>query len=147
MRILYIALILLTGCTTPPAPEVQFNPEHEKNIIIQNMDEQQHAWDNGDIEAFMKHYWQHDSLVFIGKSGLTYGWQSTLDNYKKSYPDKEAMGRLQFTNHVVEVLDTANAYVIGGWKLFRMADTLSGHYSLLWKKLDEHWVIVADHSS
>jgi hypothetical protein len=35
--------------------------------------------------------------MFIGKSGITYGWQKTLDNYKKGYPDKEAMGKLHFT--------------------------------------------------
>lgn len=111
------------------------------------MAEQEDAWNRGDIAAFMQHYWTSDSLLFIGQSGLNYGWQTTLDNYKKSYPDRQAMGRLQFTNRKVEVIDSLNAFVVGKWELLRVADTLSGHYSLLWKKIDGHWAIVADHSS
>jgi ketosteroid isomerase-like protein len=57
------------------------------------------------------------------------------------------MGRLQFTNETIDVLDQNNAYVIGKWELFRTADTLSGHYTLLWKKKAGEWVVVADHSS
>lgn len=111
------------------------------------MDAQQDAWNRGDIEGFMTGYWASDSLRFIGKRGITYGWQSTLDNYKRSYPGSEAMGRLQFTNLSMELTGDSSAYVIGKWELFRTTDTLSGHYSLLWKNLDGHWLIVADHSS
>ena len=57
---------------------------------------QQNAWNNGNLEAFMDGYWRSDSLSFIGKRGINYGWQKTLDNYKKSYPDKAAMGTLHF---------------------------------------------------
>jgi hypothetical protein len=61
------------------------------------MQAQQTAWNNGDIENFMKYYWKNDSLKFIGSKGITYGWQSTFDNYKKTYPDKATMGLLTFT--------------------------------------------------
>lgn len=95
----------------------------------------------------MEPYWHSDSLQFIGKRGITHGWQATLDNYKKGYPDRAAMGTLQFTNLSIDVLSDSSAYVIGKWELFRTADTLSGHYSLLWKKMGDKWQIVADHSS
>ena len=55
----------------------------EKNIL-KVLHEQQTAWNNGDIENFMKGYWKDDSLLFIGSKGPTYGWQKTLDNYKKT---------------------------------------------------------------
>ena len=55
------------------------------------------AWNRGDVDAFMVGYWHSDSLMFIGKSGVTYGWQNTLNNYKKNYPDTATMGKLQFT--------------------------------------------------
>jgi ketosteroid isomerase-like protein len=111
------------------------------------MDTQQVAWNRGDIDGFMQGYWASDSLRFIGKRGITFGWQSTLDNYKKSYPGTEAMGRLQFTNLSMEITGDSSAYVIGKWELFRTADTLSGHYSLLWKCMNGRWIIVADHTS
>ncbi len=111
------------------------------------MNSQQDAWNRGDIEGFMKGYWENDSLRFIGKRGITYGWQATLDNYKKSYPGKDAMGRLQFTNLTTQLINDSSAYVIGKWELFRASDTLAGHYSLLWKNFNGQWLIVADHSS
>ncbi|MBL7942720.1 MAG: nuclear transport factor 2 family protein [Flavobacteriales bacterium] len=117
------------------------------HTLQQQMQEQQDAWNRADIDVFMKHYWHSDSLMFIGKSGITRGWQATLDNYKKGYPDATAMGTLKFDNRFMEVQSDTSAFVIGKWTLFRTADTLSGHYSLLWKKKADHWVIVADHSS
>jgi ketosteroid isomerase-like protein len=123
------------------------NPPAEIAVIQHVMDEQQIAWNRGDIDGFMNGYWASDSLRFIGKRGITYGWQATLDNYKKSYPGAAAMGRLQFTNLSMELTGDSSAYVIGKWELFRTTDTLGGHYSLLWRKQAGRWMIVADHSS
>lgn len=111
------------------------------------MADQELAWNRGDLEGFMAGYWKSDSLKFIGSRGLTYGWQQTLDNYKRGYPDTDAMGKLKFTIISVEKLSGKSAYVIGKWHLARKAGDLSGHYTLLWKKLKGRWVIVADHSS
>ena len=118
-----------------------------ENTIRRIMADQELAWNRGDLEGFMQGYWQSDSLRFIGSRGLTYGWQQTLDNYKKGYPDADAMGKLKFTILSVEPLSKRSAYVIGKWHLARKAGDLSGHYTLLWKKLKGKWVIVADHSS
>ena len=111
------------------------------------MSDQEAAWNRADLEGFMDGYWRSDSLRFIGSKGLTYGWQQTLDNYKKTYPDAAAMGTLHFTLLSVEVLSPESAFVIGKWRLVREKDEPSGHFTLLWKKMDGKWVIVADHSS
>jgi ketosteroid isomerase-like protein len=124
-----------------------FDASEEKRRITEAMNAQQDAWNHANLEGFMAAYWRSDSLCFIGSRGLNYGWQTTLNNYQRSYPDAAAMGRLQFTNETIDVLDQNNAYVIGKWELFRTEDTLSGHYTLLWKKKAGEWVVVADHSS
>ena len=111
------------------------------------MNEQEKCWNAGDLECFMQPYWHSDSLMFVGKSGITYGWQQTLDNYKKSYPDKKTMGTLQFTNIKVIPLSSSSCYVIGQWQLKRTAGDLSGHYTLLWILKSNEWCIIADHSS
>ena len=111
------------------------------------MREQEKAWNAGDLEGFMAGYWRSDSLRFVGSRGLTYGWRQTLANYQKSYPDRAAMGTLTFTIRSVEKLSRRSAYVIGQWRLVRVAGDLSGYYTLLWKKIGGKWVIVADHSS
>ncbi len=111
------------------------------------MNEQENAWNEGDLEGFMEHYWKSDSLRFIGSRGLNYGWQTTLENYKESYPDREAMGTLTFSNKYMDMVAPDAAFIVGKWQLDRRSDTLSGHYSLLWRQIEGKWVIVADHSS
>jgi len=111
------------------------------------MDEQVECWNNADIACFMEGYWKSDSLKFIGKSGITYGWKNTLENYKKSYPDKAAMGKLTFELVSIEALASDIVLLIGKWHLLRVADELGGHYSLIWKRIEGKWVIIADHSS
>lgn len=108
---------------------------------------QEADWNRADIEAFMEGYWKSDSLMFIGARGVTYGWQPTLDSYKKGYPNAEAMGKLTFTIYSLQVLSPESAYVIGKWHLARTKDEVGGHFTLLWKKIDGKWVIVADHTS
>lgn len=108
---------------------------------------QTEAWNRGDLEGFMKTYWKSDSLLFIGKNGLKWGWQETLRNYQKSYPDTTAMGKLSFNILVVKKLSADYYYVVGKWMLQRTIGDLSGHYNLLLRKIKGRWVIVADHSS
>lgn len=126
----------------------QVNAQKSAEKTIRDiMAKQEAAWNRGDQEGFMSGYWQSDSLKFIGSRGLTYGWNQTLANYKKGYPTPEAMGQLKFTILSVELLSSKSAYVVGKWHLARTAGDLSGHYTLLWKKIKGKWVIVADHSS
>lgn len=120
----------------------------EESQIRKVLQEQQSAWNRGDLEAYMKlGYWNSDSLVFIGKNGPQYGWKKTLANYKKSYPDVQMMGRLEFGDLNVELLDEHHAFVRGSWKLTREKDTPQGYFTLLFRKIDGKWLIVADHSS
>ncbi|MEJ7823634.1 MAG: DUF4440 domain-containing protein [Chitinophagaceae bacterium] len=118
------------------------------DIIIKNiLDQQTIAWNGGDIVNFMKPYWRSDSLMFIGKSGITYGWQKTMENYKKNYPDAAAMGKLDFTILQTKRLSVLYYSVVGKWHLTRTIGDLNGHFTLLFKKIKNTWVIVSDHSS
>jgi ketosteroid isomerase-like protein len=108
---------------------------------------QENAWNNFDIDGFMAHYWNSDSLMFIGSKGVTYGWKQTLANYKKNYNSKELMGVLTFTNLKFDVLSKNAVYVIGKWQINRKETQVGGHYTLLWKKINGKWVIVCDHTS
>lgn len=119
----------------------------EENAIRQVMHTQQEAWNRADIETFMEGYWKSDSLKFIGRNGITYGWQTTLDNYKKSYPTPDAMGKLTFTILTLDILSETSAFMIGRWHLKRATDEPGGHFTLLWRKINGKWVIIADHTS
>jgi len=119
----------------------------DEKAIRELLSEQTKAWNQGNIDGFMKGYWENDSLMFIGKSGVTWGWKKTLDNYKKSYPDTTAMGKLFFDLLLMKPLSKEYYQVVGKWLLKRSIGDLSGHYTLLLKKIKGKWVIVADHSS
>ena len=104
-------------------------------------------WNKGNLESFMRGYWESDSLTFIGKSGITYGWKKTLDNYKKGYPDTAAMGKLNFELVLVKRLSKDYFFVVGKWHLTRSIGNIGGAYTLLFRKIKKQWVIVTDHSS
>jgi ketosteroid isomerase-like protein len=115
--------------------------------ILSILDKQTAAWNSGDITAYMDGYWESDSLMFIGKSGITYGWRPTLENYKRGYPDTAAMGKLAFTILHVKNLAKDSYFVVGKWHLTRSIGNIGGHYTLLFRKIKGRWLIVADHSS
>ena len=140
-RLISGVIILITiGCSAPSKSDTQY-------IINELMKKQEVCWSSGDLECFMEPYWHCDSLKFIGRKGLTYGWQKTLENYKKSYPSSEDMGKLTFTNLYIEQLSKDYVSVIGKWHLERSMGNLEGHYSLLWKRMGGQWKIISDHSS
>jgi len=111
------------------------------------LSKQSDAWNHGDIDTFMEGYWKNDSLMFIGKSGVTYGWQNTLNNYKKGYPDTATMGKLTFTLISVKQLSEKYFRVVGKWFLKRSIGDVGGHFTLLLEKINGEWVIIEDHTS
>ena len=112
------------------------------------MDDQDAAWNRGDLEAFMSiGYWKSDKLKFVSGDKITYGWQQTLDNYKKTYGTPDKMGKLTFSNLEIELLSKDAAFVTGSWHLKREKDAPQGKFTLLFRKLKEGWRIVVDHSS
>lgn len=121
--------------------------DKDKQAILSILDRQTRDWNRGDIDKFMVGYWNNDSLRFIGQSGLTYGYQKTLANYKKNYIDTAQMGKLSFNILQVKKLSGEYYFVIGKWMLKRSVGDLSGHYTLLFQKINGKWVIIADHSS
>ncbi|AYA36417.1 nuclear transport factor 2 family protein [Hymenobacter oligotrophus] len=141
--------LYLQACTAarPVTPSAQsFAPDEQQIRAV--LSTQTAAWNRADLAAFMQGYWQSDSLLFIGKNGPTRGWQRTLDNYRRNYPDAAAMGQLTFSQLQVRPISADAAHVVGRWQLARpAAGDVSGWFTLLFRRLNGQWVIVADHSS
>jgi ketosteroid isomerase-like protein len=145
--LLLAASITLSFASHPNATAAPGPPE-ARRAIAQVLATQSAAWNKGDIAAFMAGYWHSDSLVFIGSKGLTYGWQPTLDNYRKTYGDATKMGQLDFSQLHITPLSADVAQVVGHWHLARpQAGDLQGQFLLIFRRLNGKWVIVADHSS
>ena len=86
----------------------------DEQAIRSILAEQTIQWNKGNIESFMKGYWKSDSLLFVGKNGPKYGYQTTLENYKKNYPDTVIMGKLNYDILRVQPL-SATTYFVLGW--------------------------------
>ncbi|MCC9167630.1 YybH family protein [Pontibacter harenae] len=131
------------------ASSTSIDTANTEEQVRQVLNEQASCWSKGDLECYMDGYWKSDSLLFIGKSGLTYGWQQTLDNYKRSYPNTDAMGKLTFDLKEVKPLSGETMLVVGKWHLARniAEGDLQGHFSVIFRKFTNGWKIIADHSS
>ena len=140
MRLLFIAFLTISSlsvfCQSGDETEV-------RNVLAK----QNAAWNRGDVDAFMVGYWENDSLMFIGKSGVTYGYKNTLANYKRNYPDTTVMGKLTFTLIQVKQLSPDYFHVTGKYYLTRTIGDASGHFTLMFRKINGKWVIISDHSS
>ncbi len=120
----------------------------KKEEILSILDRQVGYWNNGDIDNFMEDYWKSPELMFIGKNGVTKGWEETKDRYYKSYPDRASMGTLKFDIKEVEFFNKKTVWVLGQWNLTRPEKgDIGGHYTLIFKKIKGRWLIVSDHSS
>jgi len=136
--------LLIVFLITEPAISQTIDEDQIRSVL----NKQVQSWNCGDLKGFMKGYWESDSLMFIGKKGITYGFEQTLANYRKSYPDMDQMGELQFDLIKIDLISAGAAFVIGKWSLKReKAGDLSGHFTLLFKKIKGQWLIVSDHSS
>jgi ketosteroid isomerase-like protein len=111
------------------------------------MNDQVAAWNRGDIDGFMRGYWNSDKLTFISGTNVTRGWQPTLDRYKKNYDSKAKMGTLTFSDLEITVLSKDAAVVLGSWSLAREKDNPHGKFTLVFRKFKEGWRIVQDHTS
>ena len=118
-----------------------------ETAIRQVLADQVAAWNKGNVDDFMKGYWNNDSLIFIGKSGPVYGYRQALDNYKKNYSSRDQMGTLFFTLLSIKKLSPDYCFVIGKWLLKRKPGDIGGVYTLLFRKIGGHWLIVTDHTS
>lgn len=137
---LFFVFIFISTCSL-------FAQSNEEALIRKLLTEQTKSWNAGNIGAFMETYWKSDSLMFIGKNGVTYGWQQTMDNYKKGYPDTASMGQLHFELVEVKRLSVMYYFLVGKWHLERSIGNINGTFTLLLKKIKNRWVIIADHSS
>ena len=124
----------------------QTTQTEDKEAILSVMKLQEKAWSDNDLEGFMQGYWKNDSLKFYGKSGLTKGWQQTLDNYKKGYPTKEHSGTLNFKINDISKIDKGSYWVMGEYFLKRSVGDANGVFIIIFKKINGEWKIVADMS-
>jgi uncharacterized protein (TIGR02246 family) len=122
-------------------------PEQEIRAV---MDRQVEAWNRGDVVAFMDGYLDAESITFLGRAGVTRGWQATLARYRRDYATREKMGRLTFSEQEFRALGPEHALVLGKFSLERAeaaGGNASGRYTLVFQRTAQGWKIIHDHTS
>lgn len=137
-------LTLFVSCKQEATQTV--SEETEKQEILSVMKAQEEAWSNHDLEGFMQGYWKSDSLKFYGRNGITFGWQKTLDNYKKGYPTKEHSGTLTFKINDISKITNGAYSVMGEYHLKRPVGDADGVFMIIFKNIQGEWKIIADTS-
>jgi len=144
--VLLLLLCCMLGCGEATSQEA-YDGAADEAAIRALLDQQEQAWNRGDIEAFMDGYVRNDSLRFASAGTEHRGWQATLDRYHRTYPDRAAMGSLTFDLRDIRLLTPRWAVVFGGYQLERAEDNPSGLFTLLFEKRPEGWRIIHDHTS
>ncbi|HWW17368.1 MAG TPA: nuclear transport factor 2 family protein [Candidatus Saccharimonadales bacterium] len=141
---LAVILFLFVGSKLSAQQAVAVQDQSEIRKIL---DAQQSAWNQGNVDAFLEGYWHSPELTFSGSSGIARGWDGVLARYKKNYPDRATMGRLDFSGLEFRFLGKDAALVLGHWHLARAQGDIGGVFSLVWQRFPEGWRIIHDHTS
>ena len=136
-------VITLLGVSAVAAGESQQAAADVRAVL----DQQVEAWNRGDVDAFMQGYWRSEQTEFVGSTGILRGWQAVLERYRKTYPDRRAMGTLTFSDLEINSLGPEAALVVGRWRLEREHDRPVGIFTLVLRRFPEGWRIIHDHTS
>lgn len=154
-------VFLLTGaCVAPAAPpghDEDAGEEHQsvspaagdaiRTEIRELLERQADAWNDGDLVTFVADYLDSPRLRFVSGGSVRYGAGDVLDRYRRTYPDRAAMGALTFTDLDVRVLSGDFVFVFGRYHLERENDAPTGLFTLLFERTPVGWKISHDHTS
>ncbi len=146
MKLIVLTLLVLVASVSVFSQSSQEKAKIERDIL-DVMNAQAAAWNRGDVEGYMRGYWNSEKLVFASGDTVTRGWQPTLERYKKSYNSREKMGTLKFSDVQIDLISPDAAVVLGSWALTRASDNPKGKFTLIFRKFSDGWRIVHDHTS
>ena len=118
----------------------------ETQAIVAMLNKQAVDWNRGDLNAFATGYKDSPGILFMGRT-IRRGYDQMLEGYRKSFPTRDAMGTLTFSNLEVQPLDEHFATVTGRFHLERTAaggGDAGGYYLLVVEKTPSGWKIVRD---
>src|SRR5579864_6049188 len=144
LTILAIVILLAAPAATAQPTHESHKRGDDRSAITAVLTVQQKAWNQGDVDTFLQGYWRSPELTFSGTGGIARGWDGVLARYKEHYPNREAMGRLEFSGLEIRFLGSDAALVLGHWHLTRQKGDVGGVFSLIFDRFPEGWRIIHD---
>jgi L-asparaginase / beta-aspartyl-peptidase len=137
-----LSLLALLGCASG-------DHARDRQEILGVISAQAAAWNRGDLDEFLTGYHRSDRTVFAGGDAVHRGFDAMAKRYRETYSSKAKMGRLTFARLAFEQLEGDRAVVTGSWELeLEGSDKRPGGvFTLIWRRFEEGWKIVHDHTS
>lgn len=149
MKYLFLVLfVILVSCNNQIKTELTPDQiEKDSEAIKTLLHKQAEDWTNASIEAFMNGYEKTPNLLFVGKNGITKGWQQTLERYKSNYPSKDHTGQLSFDILEIQPINSESYILVGEFHLKRNVGNADGIFTLVFKKVNNEWKVISDHTT
>ena len=148
MRFFLAMVSFVFVATLVAGPKQREGTGSDEVAIKKLLEMQQDAWNRVDVSAFLEGYWHSPELTFSGSSGVARGFEAVRSRYQKNYPDRAAMGKLDFSGLEIRLLGSDAALVLGRWHLTRAQGDIGGVFSLVLQRFpNEGWRIIHDHTS
>jgi ketosteroid isomerase-like protein len=150
LRLAAVLFVLLAPLTLPAQnPDRLHTASRQELDVIKVLLAQEAAWNRGDLPAFASGYKDSPDTLFITHQ-ISRGYAGLLDQYKRDYPTRAAMGTLAFSELEVRPLDENYAVCIGKYHLERGkkdGGNAGGIFSLVFEKTTDGWKIIIDHTT
>jgi len=142
-----LAALALTAALAPAAdgPAADDGPAAIRKLL----DGQVADWNRGDLDGFLRGYWDDPGVVFQSGGDRLDGFAAVRDRYRNRYQaEGRPMGKLAFEGVEVVMLGADSAMARGRYRL-TMPDgkTPGGLYTLILRRRPEGWRIIHDHTS
>jgi beta-aspartyl-peptidase (threonine type) len=144
----FVFVIVMFVVAVSAASQTQSTSAEDEAAIRAVLNAQVAAWNKGDLDEYMKGYWNSPDLIFISGGTENRGYEAALDRYKKSYKSAgREMGKLDFSELRTTILGPDSAYATGKFHL-KMSNGKepTGRFTLIWRKFPDGWKIIHDHS-
>ena len=145
-----VATVCLPGTQARAQDESQLHTaSHEELEIVKVLLVQEKAWNNGDLQGYLKGYKDSPDTIFMGRQ-ISRGYAQIAEDYKHNYPSRSAMGQLSFSELEAHPISDTLAICLGRYHLDRgrkEGGAADGLFSLVLEKTGDGWKIVLDHTN
>lgn len=118
----------------------------EQERVTKMLQDQQDAWNAGDLERFLIPY--HEDVIFYGGGTIEKGLPALTERYRKRYKSEgKEMGTLKFDDLELFTLEADAMFARGRWQVAKSKETTGGLFTLILRKSGGDWKIVHDHTS
>jgi ketosteroid isomerase-like protein len=121
----------------------------EELEIVKVVLTQEKAWNNGDLDAYLKGFKDSPDTVFMARQ-ISRGFAQITEDYKHNYTSRAAMGQLAFSELEAHPISDTFAICLGRYHVERGrkdGGAADGMFSLVLEKTDAGWKIILDHTN